>query len=261
MRLDHAFTVPVPVEQAWDVLLDVPRIAPCMPGAALTDFDGEAFNGTVKVKLGPIQLTYKGKGRFVERDEAARRVVIEASGRDVRAAGTAAATVTAVLVPDGDSTRVEVATELTVTGKPAQFGRGMLADVSGKLLGQFADCLAGKLAATDSSPTPAPSPGPSPSPAASTPASSPEPASPSPSPSAAATPAPSSATPAPAAPASAAPASAAPASAAPAPSDEVEPIDLLKVTGISGAVRRYAPYGLAAIVLGVLIWLIVRALR
>lgn len=251
MRLDHAFTVPVPVEQAWDVLLDVPRIAPCMPGAALTDFDGEAFNGTVKVKLGPIQLTYKGKGRFVERDEAARRVVIEASGRDVRAAGTAAATVTAVLVPDGDSTRVDVATELTVTGKPAQFGRGMLADVSGKLLGQFADCLAGKLAAPapDSSPTPAPSPGPSPSPAASTP----EPASPSPSPSAAAVPAP--------APSSAAPAPAAQASAAPAPSDEVEPIDLLKVTGISGAVRRYAPYGLAAIVLGVLIWLIVRALR
>jgi len=156
MRLDHTFTVPVPVDQAWDVLLDVPRIAPCMPGAALTDFDGEAFNGTVKVKLGPIQLTYKGKGRFVERDEAARRVVIEASGRDVRAAGTAAATVTAVLVPDGDSTRVDVATELTVTGKPAQFGRGMLADVSGKLLNQFAECLAGQLASSSSESAPAP---------------------------------------------------------------------------------------------------------
>jgi uncharacterized protein len=263
MRLDHSFTVPVSVDQAWDVLLDVPRIAPCMPGAALTDFDGEAFNGTVKVKLGPIQLTYKGKGRFVERDEATRRVVIEASGRDVRAAGTAAATVTAVLAPDGDSTRVDVATELTVTGKPAQFGRGMLADVSGKLLGQFADCLAGKLAAPapdsapapapdsapapapDSAATPAPSPGPSPSPAA----SAPDPASPA-----------ATAVPAPA-PSSAAPVPAAQASAAPAPSDEVEPIDLLKVTGISGAVRRYAPYGLAAVVLGVLIWLIVRALR
>jgi carbon monoxide dehydrogenase subunit G len=287
MRLDQSFTVPVPVDQAWEVLLDVPRIAPCMPGAALTDFDGEAFNGTVKVKLGPIQLTYKGKGRFVERDEAARRVVIEASGRDVRAAGTAAATVTAVLVPDGDATRVDVATELTVTGKPAQFGRGMLADVSGKLLGQFADCLAGKLAAQESPSTPAPSPGPSPSPPAAAPASSPSPG-PSPSPesaplsasapgssaaaagssaSAPAAPAAASASAAPAAAsASAAPAASAPparaaASAAPAPPDEVEPIDLLKVTGISGAVRRYAPYGLGVIVLGVLIWLVIRWLR
>jgi uncharacterized protein len=248
MRLDQSFTVPVPVEQAWEVLLDVPRIAPCMPGAALTDFDGEAFNGTVKVKLGPIQLTYKGKGRFVERDEAARRVVIEASGRDVRAAGTAAATVTAVLLADGDSTRVDVATELTVTGKPAQFGRGMLADVSGKLLGQFADCLAGKLAAApDPAPAPAPSPGPSP-------VAAPSPTSGAAPPSPASTPSSPASTPP-------APAPAAAASAAPAPSDEVEPIDLLKVTGISGAVRRYAPYGLAVIVLGVLVWLVIRWLR
>jgi carbon monoxide dehydrogenase subunit G len=152
MRLDHSFTVPVPVEEAWEVLLDVPRVAPCMPGATLTDFDGEAFNGTVKVKVGPIVLTYTGKGRFVERDEAARRVVVEANGRDTRAAGTAAATVTATLVPDGDSTRVEVSTDLTVTGKPAQFGRGMLADVSGRLIGQFADCLAGELAAPPTPP-------------------------------------------------------------------------------------------------------------
>jgi uncharacterized protein len=266
MRLDHSFTVPVPVDQAWDVLLDVPRIAPCMPGAALTDFDGEGFNGTVKVKLGPIQLTYKGKGRFVERDEAARRVVIEASGRDVRAAGTAAATVTAVLRPDGDSTQVDVATELTVTGKPAQFGRGMLADVSGKLLGQFADCLAGKLAAP--APAPAPSPGPSPAPPGPSPAAAPSaPSTPAPAdsgPASASTPAGAPASPAsvPApAPAAASAAPAAPASAAPAPSDEVEPIDLLKVTGISGAVRRYAPYGLAVIALGVLVWLVVRWLR
>lgn len=155
MRLEHSFTVPVPVAEAWEVLLDVPRIAPCMPGATLEEYDGESFTGTVKVKLGPIALTYKGKGRFVERDEAARRVVVEASGRDVRAAGTAAAKVTATLVPDGDQTRVEVATDLTVTGRPAQFGRGMLADVSGKLLGQFADCLSSTLS---SSPTPASAP-------------------------------------------------------------------------------------------------------
>jgi uncharacterized protein len=286
MRLDHTFTVPVPVEEAWDVLLDVPRIAPCMPGAALTDFDGEGFNGTVKVKLGPIQLTYKGKGRLVERDEAARRVVIEASGRDVRAAGTAAATVTAVLAPDGDSTRVDVATELTVTGKPAQFGRGMLSDVSGKLLGQFADCLAGKLAASGSAPPaePAPSPaaesaplpaaGSAPSPAAgSAPAAEPAP-SPGPSPSpAATTSAPSSPPSASAVPATQSPASASPAAAAqsptaapstslaPAAEPEVEPIDLLKVTGVSAAFRRYAPYGAGVVVLGVLIWLLIRGLR
>jgi uncharacterized protein len=222
MRLDHTFTVPVPVQEAWQVLLDVPRIAPCMPGAALTDFDGEAFNGTVKVKLGPIQLTYKGKGRFVERDEAARRVVIEASGRDVRAAGTAAATVTAVLVASSESeTRVDVGTELTVTGKPAQFGRGMLADVSGRLLGQFADCLAGKLAAPARS---APSPAPVPVPAAAT-------------------------------------ASAASAGPVPATPDDVQPIDLLKVTGVSNAARRYAPYGLAVIALGAVLWLVIRWLR
>ncbi|MDQ7909680.1 SRPBCC family protein [Phytohabitans sp. ZYX-F-186] len=147
MRLDHSFSVPVPVEEAWGVLLDVPRVAPCMPGAALTGFDGEGFTGTVKVKVGPIGLTYTGKGRFVERDEAARRVVIEASGRDTRAAGTAAATVTATLKPEGDTTRVEVSTDLTVTGKPAQFGRGMLSDVGGRLVGQFAECLATELAA------------------------------------------------------------------------------------------------------------------
>jgi uncharacterized protein len=147
VKLDHSFTVPVPVEEAWGVLLDVPRVAPCMPGAALTDFDGDEFSGTVKVKVGPIVLTYAGKGRFVERDEAARRVVVEASGRDTRASGTAAATVIATLKPEGDSTRVEVSTDLTVTGKPAQFGRGMLSDVSGRLIGQFADCLAGELSA------------------------------------------------------------------------------------------------------------------
>lgn len=147
MRLDHSFTVPVPVDEAWGVLLDVPRVAPCMPGATLTDFDGDEFTGTVKVKVGPIVLTYSGKGRFVERDEAARRVVVEASGRDTRAAGTASATVTATLKPEGDSTQVEVATDLSVTGKPAQFGRGMLADVGGRLVGQFADCLATELAA------------------------------------------------------------------------------------------------------------------
>src|SRR5436305_6608175 len=110
MQLEHSFTVPVPVDTAWATLLDLPRIAPCMPGATLTGVEGDAFTGTVKVKLGPIALTYQGKGRFVERDEAAHRVVIEASGKDTRSAGTAAAKVTAALTPDGDKTRVDVTT-------------------------------------------------------------------------------------------------------------------------------------------------------
>lgn len=182
MRLDHSFTVPVGIDEAWRVLLDVPRVAPCMPGATLTEFDGEAFTGTVKVKVGPIVLTYTGKGRFVERDEEAHRVVMEASGRDTRAAGTASATVTAVLVADGDQTRVDVATDLVVTGRPAQFGRGMLADVGGRLVGQFADCLASEIASptVDAPPPTAPNSLPEPtsssptstSPAASSPAAS-----------------------------------------------------------------------------------------
>jgi carbon monoxide dehydrogenase subunit G len=150
MELEHTFTVPVGVKQAWDVLLDLPRIAPCMPGAALTEYTDDGFAGTVKVKLGPINLTYRGTGRFVERDEVARRVVIDASGRDTRSAGTAAATITATLAPDGDErTEVRVLTDLTVTGRPAQFGRGVLADVGGRLIGQFAECLAGRLGESD----------------------------------------------------------------------------------------------------------------
>jgi carbon monoxide dehydrogenase subunit G len=144
MRLEHSFSVPVPVDEAWKVLLDLPRVAPCMPGAALEEFDAAAstFTGTVRVKLGPVSLTYRGKGRFVETDEAAHRAVIEASGREARGSGTASATVTAGLVEAGGGTRVQVATELHITGRAAQFGRGMISDVSAKLIGQFADCLA-----------------------------------------------------------------------------------------------------------------------
>jgi uncharacterized protein len=118
-----------------------------MPGATLTGVEDDTFTGTVKVKVGPISMTYQGKGRFVERDEAARRVVIEASGKDTRAAGTASATVSSTMVDEGGATRVDVTTDLTVTGRPAQFGRGMIADISAKLIGQFADCLAQTLAA------------------------------------------------------------------------------------------------------------------
>jgi carbon monoxide dehydrogenase subunit G len=149
VELQHSFSVPVGVDQAWAVLLDIERVAPCMPGAALDTVDGDQFTGSVKVRLGPIGLTYKGKASFVEKDEAAHRAVIDAQGKDARGNGTAAAKVTATLHPQGAGTLVEVNTELAITGKPAQFGRGVMADVGNKLIGQFADCLAGKLAGVD----------------------------------------------------------------------------------------------------------------
>jgi uncharacterized protein len=147
VQLEHSFTVPVEVDEAWRVLLDIERIAPCMPGAALDTVDGDDFTGSVKVRLGPIGLTYKGKASFVEKDEVAHRAVIDAQGKDARGNGTASAKVTATLTPDGSGTAVAVVTDLNITGKPAQFGRGVMVDVGNKLIGQFADCLAGKLGA------------------------------------------------------------------------------------------------------------------
>jgi carbon monoxide dehydrogenase subunit G len=147
MKLENRFTVPVPRAEAWKVLLDVERIAPCMPGATLTGRDGDSFTGTVKVKVGPINLTYGGNAKFVSTDEENGVAVIEASGKETRGTGTAKATVTAHLHDRGDSTEVEVHTDMNVTGKPAQFGRGVLADVSSKLIDQFATCLAGEILA------------------------------------------------------------------------------------------------------------------
>jgi carbon monoxide dehydrogenase subunit G len=148
VQLEHSFTVPVDVDEAWRVLLDIERIAPCMPGAALDTVDGDDFTGSVKVRLGPIGLTYKGKASFVEKDDVAHRAVIDAQGKDARGNGTASAKVTATLTPAGSGTAVAVVTDLNITGKPAQFGRGVMVDVGNKLIGQFADCLAGKLGAT-----------------------------------------------------------------------------------------------------------------
>jgi carbon monoxide dehydrogenase subunit G len=149
VQLENSFTVPLPIDEAWRVLLDVERIAPCMPGAALDSVTGDDFTGRVKVKLGPINLTYQGKGSFVEKDEAAHRAVIDAKGKDQRGNGTAAATITAKLAEEGTVTRVDVLTDLNITGRPAQFGRGVMTDVGNKLLGQFADKLAAQLSEGD----------------------------------------------------------------------------------------------------------------
>ena len=147
MKLENRFTVPVPVDEAWKVLLDVERIAPCMPGATLTKFEGDHFEGTVKVKVGPINLTYGGKAAFVSKDEATHVAVIDGSGKETRGTGTAKALITCRLISKGDTTEIEVDTDLNVTGKPAQFGRGVLADVSAKLVDQFAACLSEEIKA------------------------------------------------------------------------------------------------------------------
>jgi uncharacterized protein len=146
MELTHRFTVPAPIEDAWAAFADLEMVAGCFPGAALTSVEGDEFKGTVKVKLGPVALQYAGAGTFLERDDSAHRFVMEAQGKDKRGNGTAGATVTAVLTSAGpESTDAEVVTDLTITGKPAQFGRGVIQDVSDKLLGQFIDCLETKL--------------------------------------------------------------------------------------------------------------------
>jgi carbon monoxide dehydrogenase subunit G len=145
VELQHNFTVPASVEETWAAFNDPEVVAPCFPGATLISVDGDQFTGSAKIKLGPIALQYNGTGTYVERDEQARRAVIEAMGKDRRGNGTANATVTAQFTPDGDGTAVHVTTELAVTGKPAQFGRGVMQDVSDKLLMQFVACLQTKL--------------------------------------------------------------------------------------------------------------------
>lgn len=146
MQLEHRFTVPADIDTVWAALMDPERVAPCMPGATLTEYSGTTFTGTVKVKVGPISLLYKGSGEFVETDEDAHRATIKASGKDSRGNGTATATVTVLLVENGAKTEGEVRTDLAITGKPAQFGRGLISEVGTKILNTFADCLAKKLA-------------------------------------------------------------------------------------------------------------------
>ena len=143
MEMDHSFTVPVPPERAWDVLLDVERIAPCMPGASVDAFDGEVVTGRIKVKVGPVSLTYRGTAKFTERDPDARVILLEASGKETRGSGTASATVRAKLESEsgGEATTATMHTTMNVTGRPAQFGRGVMVEIGGKLVEQFAQNL------------------------------------------------------------------------------------------------------------------------
>jgi carbon monoxide dehydrogenase subunit G len=141
MELSNEFTVDVPVERAWAVLTDVELIAPCLPGAQLQEVAGEEYRGIVKVKVGPITAQYKGAATFQEKDENARRIVLKAEGRDTRGQGNASATITAVLESADSATKVRIDTDLNITGKVAQFGRGVMADVSAKLLSQFVESL------------------------------------------------------------------------------------------------------------------------
>jgi uncharacterized protein len=150
MDLTHQFTVPTSVDETWAHFQDIASVAACFPGATVTSVDGDTFSGSVKVKLGPIALVYNGSGTFVEKDESAHRFVVEAKGKDKRGNGTAGATVTLTMASadsadSGGATDVEVVTDLSITGKPAQFGRGVMQDVSDKLLGQFVDCLEERL--------------------------------------------------------------------------------------------------------------------
>lgn len=158
MQLEHQFSVAVPVARAWDVLLDIERTAPCVPGATVESVDGETVHGRLKVKVGPIQVTYAGTARFTEKDEPARRAVLEATAKEARGPGTASAVVTAQLVDRGATTDVTLTTDLEVTGRPAQFGRGVMVEVGNKLLDKFAECLAAELGVEPVVPA-APAPG------------------------------------------------------------------------------------------------------
>jgi carbon monoxide dehydrogenase subunit G len=223
VQLENSFTVPAAPDEAWKVLLDVERVAPCMPGATLTGHDGDSFEGTVKVKVGPIAVQYKGTAEFAERDDAQHTVKINAKGRETRGSGTANATISCKLTPEGSGTKVDVVTDLAITGKPAQFGRGVIGEVAGKVITQFADALAEEI--SSGSPTPAAEPvaAAAPAPAAAIAAKDPS------APEATAAPEP------PAAPARAIPAPAQPRRSA-------EAIDLLDVAGAPVA-KRLIPVG------------------
>src|SRR4051795_10734676 len=156
MKLENEFTVPASIEQAWDVLLDVERVAPCLPGAAVEPGGDEGeYSGTMTVKIGPITARYKGTVRIQEADVAARRAIMRAQAKDARGQGTASATITSTMEPAGEGTKIKVVTDMRVTGPAAQFGRGVMQDVSAKMMRQFADCLASEMSGPPAAETPA----------------------------------------------------------------------------------------------------------
>lgn len=218
MKIANQFSVGAPVEQAWDVLCDLEQVVPLMPGAQLTGHEGDDYLGKVKIKVGPVTSEFSGKVRFVEQDRAQHRAVIDAKGKESRGTGNAAATVTAELYEDGERTRVTVDTDLKIVGKLAQFGSGMLQQVSEKLLGQFVDSLEAKLAADGGS--------------------------------GAAEPAPTPAT-------AAAPNGQVAEHRQASPTAEPAPIDLLELAG-AGQLKKYAPVLAAVLAALVLVWLLRR---
>ncbi|HYZ81019.1 MAG TPA: SRPBCC family protein [Solirubrobacteraceae bacterium] len=152
MKLQNSFTVPAPVERAWEILLDLERVAPCLPGAELDVGDGREFEGRMAIKIGPVVSRYAGTVRIEEADADARRAVMRAQARDARGAGTAAATIATEMHPTAEGTRVDVETDIQISGPAAQFGRGVMQEVSSKLMGRFADCLAAEMAAEPAGP-------------------------------------------------------------------------------------------------------------
>jgi len=155
MKIDNEFTVSVPVELAWEALTDLEGVSLCLPGARLTGVEGDVYRGEVRIKVGPVISQYAGTAQFAERDDANHRAVINAKGRDSRGAGNASAVITLQLQADGLRTVVNVDTDMKISGKIAQLGGGMIAEVSQKLLSQFAECLEAKLAAPTPSEMPA----------------------------------------------------------------------------------------------------------
>ncbi|RAO47864.1 Translation initiation factor IF-2 [Micromonospora saelicesensis] len=277
MKITNEFAVTVPIERAWAVLTDLEGLAPCLPGAQLTDVDGDVYQGRVRVKVGPVVSEFAGTARFVEKDDAAYRGVIDAKGRDARSAGTASALVTAHLRPDGDRTLVSVDTDLKISGRLAQFGSGMIKEVSGKLLAQFVANLEAKLGAEPPAPhpnaepvaTPSAAP-PEPTPAASesTPAASAAPPEPTPTASATAvatTPSTAAVAPSPVEPSPVAPSAAGPSVVRPsgdavrvAPTAEPEALDLLSIAGGS-VTKRLVPVLVGLVAVGAVIaWLVAR---
>jgi carbon monoxide dehydrogenase subunit G len=233
MEIADNFRVSKPIDDTWRVLLDIERIAPCLPGAQLQEIEGNEYRGIVKVKVGPITAQYKGTATLAEVDGAGRRMVIDATGRDTRGQGNATASIVVTMLEDGDGTRVEVVTDLAITGKVAQFGRGVLVDVSSKLMRQFVENLERDVLTTEATDS------------AGRPAQTTKATAPSPSVAAAAPTVPATET-------------------APAPpalrrieSKDVEPIDLFDMAGESAA-KRLVPVGIGVVVL-FLLWRLLRS--